>query len=187
MALSTAQLRDKWERITPRERRLVVALGGTFVVVVLFWVGFTISDGLAAIETKNKTTRDALRALQSHRAEAAQGASSDVPTIPKDAIKLQTYLEGIANDVGINIPGYTPRTPVTRGDYTEVSTSIEMRGLSIYELKDFLEAVEKKSDVVAITDLRVKQHFREPEKLDVEMIVTTYMQAAAGGEEGEEG
>jgi general secretion pathway protein M len=185
MALSTAQLRDKWERITPRERRLVVALGSTFVVVILLWVGFTISDGLAAIEAKNKTTREALRSLQVHRAEVAQGASSDVPTIPKEAVRLQTYLEGIAKDVGVNIPGYTPRTPVTRGDYTEVSTSIEMRGLSIYELKDFLEAVEKRSNVVAITDLRVKQHFREPEKLDVEMIITTYKQAAAGGDQEE--
>lgn len=179
MALSTAQLRDKWERITPRERRLVVVLGGTFIVVALLWVGFTIRDGLEAIEAKNEATRDALRTLHAHRLEGAKGTASTMPTIPVEAIKLQTYLQDIAKQVGVTIPGYTPRTPVTRGDYTEVSTSIEMRGLSVYELKDFLEAVEKKSDVVAITDLRVKQHFREPEKLDVEMIVTTYKQAVA--------
>ena len=167
------QLREKWERITPRERMMVSVLGATFVGVVLAWLGFMISDGLDAIEKRNGASRVALKSLD------AAGPTQVFPNQPE---KLETYLDKIAKEVGIELPGTSPRTPVERGEFKESSTRLEINGITIYELKDFLELIESRNRLVVITSLHVKQHFKDKEQLNVDMIVTTYSKAKAGGE-----
>ena len=57
------QLRDKWDGITPRERMLVVLLGVSFVVCLLLYVAFGISDKLDAMESQNARMRKAQAVL----------------------------------------------------------------------------------------------------------------------------
>jgi hypothetical protein len=188
MAGQLDKLRDRWEHMTARERTLVGALGATFVILVLSWVAFTIRDGLTAIDAKNKETRKALAALAEYRVAKARGDDAPEVVIGDEAVRLESYLSSIASGVGINIPGYNPRSPVTRNGYTEISTRIEIRGLTIYELKDFLERIESRSRVVVISQMQVKRHFREKDKVDVDLIVTTWEKAkdesAEGGSQG---
>lgn len=187
MAARMERVRERWERITPRERGLVILLGVTAVGILLSWVGFTISDGLAAIEGKNDRTRSALSALAQFRANEAQASDSGPQVkIGKQPIELEEYLEKISNDVGIKIPGYSSRPDVAKGKYMEKSTQIEVRGLTILELKDLLEKIESQSQSVVITELQIKRHFREHDKLDVELVVATYYQKSEG-EEAPEG
>src|SRR3989304_1714148 len=62
-------LRDRWERTSVRERRLVVLLGLTGVLCAFGYVGFLISDGLSSIAEKNSKVRAALRTLDENRDE----------------------------------------------------------------------------------------------------------------------
>lgn len=174
MAPSLDKLRDRWEGISPRERRLVSALGVTFVAVILAWIGLRINDGLVAIEKRNDEMRRALLALQNHRASAGVQSAAPEVALADQPVKLETYLSSIADEVGIKIPAFTPQPPVTRDDYTESSTRIEVRNVTIYELKDFLEKVESKSNLVVIKSLEIKTSFRDKSKLEVEMLVSTY-------------
>lgn len=189
MASSMDQLRDRWENLSPRERRLVVALGITFVAVILIWIGLRIGDGLQAIEHKNTEIRKALTALQTYRASGARDTSAPEVALPDEPVKLETYLSKIADEVGVKIPAFNPRTPVTRDDYTETSTRIEIRDVSIYELKDFLEKVESRSQLVVIKSLDIRRHFRDKEKLELSMVVATYAkpQAEEGSDDSQEG
>lgn len=168
-------LRERWERITPREQKLVILLGLTAVGIALALVGFAISDGLSAREAKNKRTRHALSLLREVRAAGAD-RSVDTPQvkIPDQPTELESYLEEIGKEVGVPIPGYSPRPKATKGKFTEVSTRIEVRGITILELKDLLEQIETKSKVVVVTNLHVKRHFRDMDKLDVDMVVSTF-------------
>lgn len=177
---SADQLREKWERITPRERMMVILLGATFVGVVLAWLGFMISDGLDEIEARNDNTRVALRSLDT----CDGGDTGPKQVFPDEPEKLETYLDKIAKDVDIEIPGTSPRTPVERGEYKESSTRLQISGITIYELKDFLEKVETRNKLVVITSLHVKKHFKEQDQLNVDMVVTTFSKVKAGGDEG---
>jgi len=186
MASSIDKLRDKWERITPREQLLVGALGVSAVVIALLMVAFSIRDGLAAIEKKNEGTRDALGALDRWRASAAdREPTGPKVAIGKEAVDLTSYLDKIADDVGLTIPGYTRRPPAVKGKYTELSTRISIRGVTVYELKDFLERVEGKNKLVVILSLQVKHNFRSRsgEKLDMDLVVATYKQTTAKPED----
>lgn len=187
MAARMDGVRERWERITPRERGLVILLGVTAVGILLSWVGFTIRDGLAAIDDKNDRTRRALSALAQYRVNEVQAKDIGPRVkIGNEPIELEEYLEKISTDVGIKIPGYSSRPDVLKGRYMEKSTQIEVRGLSILELKDLLEKIESQSQVVVITELQIKRHFRDNDKLDVELVVATYYQKSEG-EEATEG
>jgi len=60
-------LRDKWERLSQRERTMVGAMGVTFVIMVTLIVGFLITDGLSSMEERNSDMRQALRDLDTQR------------------------------------------------------------------------------------------------------------------------
>ncbi|HEV7558761.1 MAG TPA: hypothetical protein VGO00_24990, partial [Kofleriaceae bacterium] len=59
MAISD-RARDFWERISPRERRLVVLLGFAVPVTLAVWLGLAIRDGLSDMENRNDRMRRAL-------------------------------------------------------------------------------------------------------------------------------
>lgn len=180
-------LRDRWERMAPRERMLVAALGVTFVVCIVGWLAFAARDGMAAIETKNTESRKALRALAKHRAGAAeQAASGPKVEIPATAPALDSYLEGIVNEIGLKSPTYPAPKETERGEYVELSFKVEFEGVSVYELADLLERIETKSPVVVVQELTIDRNFRDKEKLDVELVVSTFRTAAPPPEEGEE-
>jgi Tfp pilus assembly protein PilO len=175
---SLDQLRDRWEHLGPRERRMVAILGGTLVVCLLAWTWLTIRGGLADIERANELRREALAALQKHRIAEAERAGEVKVEIPAEAVRLEKYLEDVAKEVGLNIPEFKRRNPLEKGKFTELSTQIEMNGVTIQELKDFLEKVETRSQVVVVSELEIKRSFREQDKLDVDMIVSTYQKAS---------
>lgn len=186
MASFSDNLRERWDRITPRERFMVAALSGTAVFLVFWFVGTTIIDGLDKIEKKNKKSRKALAALHEYRVRKAEGTQSDRPKVPigKEPVELESFLEKIAKEVDLEIPGYSPRPEQQVGEFTEVGTKFDVRGLNILQLKDLLQAIEtQKQGRVVVTDLRVKRQFRNQEKLDIEITVATYYKKDADGDD----
>ncbi|MCG8425463.1 MAG: type II secretion system protein M [Proteobacteria bacterium] len=181
------RLRDWWEGISPREQRLIVALGATAIVVVLILVGLRINDGLRTIEQNNRDIRFALDTLQSYRLSRAEKSDQPQVPIPDQPVKLETYLEGIANEVGISIPSMNPVAPETRGGFVENSTRFDLRRVSIYELKDFLQKVESKKQTVVVKQLNIKPVFRDNQKLNATMIVTTYSKVKSEGDGDDKG
>lgn len=180
MASGIEALREKWEAITPRERGLVVLLGVAFVVVVIGLIGFRIDDGLERISKKNADTRYALQELQSYRANESRveashaGQQVQIGTKP---LKLDDYLFGIADEVGITIPKVDRPNETKKGKFMERSTKISLRGLNIEQVKDLLEKIETKSKSVVVTDLYIRRHFRKNDQLNLQLTVATYYRA----------
>lgn len=192
MAASMERLRDRWEQVSPREQRLILALGITFVVVVLFVLGRGITGGLDALNEKNQKARATLRVLHDYRQNmgSSAGETQEVK-LPDEPVKLQSYLEGIAGEVGITIPGFNPQADATKEGVLTASTRFQIRGISLQQLTDFLEKVESKSPHVVVQSLDIKRDFRDKQKLDVDLHVTTYANAKktedAEGGKGEGG
>jgi hypothetical protein len=191
MATSMERLRDRWEQISPREQRLILALGITFVVVVLFILGRGITGGLDTLDEKNQKARATLRVLHDYRQNMGSGAAETKEVkLPDEPVKLQSYLEGIAGEVGITIPGFNPQADTAKEGVVTSSTRFQIRGLTLQQLTDFLEKVETKSPHVVVQSLDIKRDFRDKEKLDIDVLVTTYANAkksAEGEGEGEGG
>jgi Type II secretion system (T2SS), protein M len=180
MAAAVERAKDWWEGKAPRERRLIAVLGATAIVCVLAWVAMTIRGGLRTIEHKNQDTRSALAAIDRQRVtQASQAAHKPTVTVPNTALALDTYLEPIIKEVGLESPTYPAPKEEQKGAFSQVSIKITLKELTIYQLKDLLEKVETQNPLVAVTELHVKKSFRDPEKLDVDFTAVTYYKKGA--------
>lgn len=176
-------LRDKWDGITPRERMLVIVLGVSFVVTVLFYIAFGIRDRLDAMEASNARMRKALEVLQEYRVHGrATEAPGPAAQIGAEPVKLESYLDRAAEKVGIKVPAYKPRTPATKPNgFVMHTVELNVNALTIEQVKDFLEAIENENKLVFVSSLNLKRSFSDREKLDLKIEVSTYSKPAAGG------
>ena len=177
MAASLDGLRERWERMNPREQRLVVALSVTLVVCLVLAMVAKIKSGMAEIEQKNADSRQALLTLASYRnaKASAAGPGSDIK-IPEKALALDTYLEGIISELELTSPTYPALKEEPVGDFVELSFEVALKGLNITQMTQLLEKVESGSKMVVIKELNVDRHFRDKEKLNIEFTVATYQQ-----------
>lgn len=167
--------RDFWDRISPRERRLVVIAAVAVPLTVALWLGLAIQDGLAAKEKRVERMRKALVVLADLQARGPATPTDDVvATMGVEPISLDTYLTNAATKAGFTLRGTTPRNPVTKNGFVTNSVSCQVSDLSITELKAFLQEIESGSKVVVVTRLDVRRDFKAKDKLDATLEVSTY-------------
>ena len=181
------RLRDRWERLSSRERTMVSALGVTFILMVTLIVGFVITDGLSTFEEHNSDMRQALRDLETHRQGylAAKDKLKQLEArIGHNSIQLAGYLEQAAKDSGVEIPESNDRQPVPAGkQYVERSVDLRLRAVKLEALGKFLKKVETGPNLVVVTALNIKTRDDKHEDLDVEMTVSTFEHAPVKGAE----
>jgi hypothetical protein len=185
------KLRDRWERLSSRERMLVSAMGVTFVVMVTLIVGFFITDGLATFQGRNDDMRQALRDIELHRATyvKAKAKTAQLETrLGKTPIQLGGYLEQAAKESGVEIPESNDRPAVASGKhYTERSVDLRLRQVKLEALAKFLKRIETGPNLVIVTALNIKTRDDKHEDLDVEMTVSTYERAVEKKEKPSKG
>jgi hypothetical protein len=185
----TDKARDFWDRISPRERNLVVLLGVAAPVILALWLGSAIHDGLGAMDHANNRARKALAAVESMRAKGESKPASDdaLAAMTTDSLSLPTYITNAAKQAKFDIKGaITPHGSQTKGDFVTNSASLQVEKLDIEEAKDFLHALETDSKVVAITKLDIDRDFRDKDKLRMDVEVSAYSKVpkASGSDAG---
>jgi type II secretory pathway component PulM len=181
MAASIDGLRERWERMNPREQRLVMALSATLVVCIIAAMVAKIQSGMADIEAKNSESRKALRSLAVYRNAKARaaGTGSEV-TVPDKPVALDSYLEGIISELELTSPTYPALKEDAVGEYVELSFEVALKGLDILQMTELLEKVETGSRLVVIKEINIDTNFRDKEKLDLKVKVATYKKASEG-------
>ena len=186
-------LRDKWERLSQRERTMVGALGVTFVVMVTLIVGFFISDGLATKDQSNRDMRQALHDLDKKRDEylrnKAKAAQLEV-RLGQTPVQLGSYLEAASKEAGFSIPESSDRPPTQVNKFfIEHTFDLTVREITLDQLTRFLKAVETGRNLVVVTKLQVRTRDDHHQKLDVDITVSTYERSAAkpAAKKGEQG
>jgi len=176
--------RDFWDRISPRERRLVIIAAIAAPITIAVWLGLQIKDGLDHIETRNAKMRRALVVLTDLRARGPIQPTDDVvATMGVEPLSLDTYLRNAANKAGFPIKGtITPRNPVTRNGFVTNSVSIALDDLELEKVKAFLQEVETASKVVVVTNLDIKRDFKDKKLVDAKLEVSTYSKEKPAGE-----
>lgn len=175
------KLRDRWERLSSRERTMVAAMGVTFVLMVTLIVGFVITDGLSTFEEHNADMRQALRDLDTHRQSylAAKNKLTQLEArIGHNPIQLGGYLEQAAKESGVEIPESSERPVVAAGkNYVEKAIDVRLRSVKLESLGKFLKKIETGPNLVVVTALNIKTRDDKHQELDVELTVSTYEHA----------
>ena len=181
----TDRARDFWDRISPRERKLVVFLGLGIPMALAIWLGLSIRDGLITMEERNNTTRDALEIIADVRSKGPQQASADMPKIPSEPVALETYVSKAAEKFTLKFKGPIDSRPkVTRNGFVTTTVSCALDDITTDQLKAFLQELEMGNKVVAVTHLDVRRDFRDKKKIDATFEVSTYSTEAKGAGSG---
>jgi type II secretory pathway component PulM len=190
MSAFTERARDFWDRISPRERKLVLLAAVAAPITIIIWLGLAIHDGLDAMEARNNRTRLALKTLADMRARGLDQQPTDdvMSSLVTEPLSLDTYLNNAAKKAQFELKSViTPHTPQTRqvGNERVVtnSSSLTLDKLTIQQLKDFLQQVDS-GKAVAITHLEVRRNFREKDKVDATLEVSTYSKEPPAKAEG---
>ena len=176
MSAVSERARDFWDRISPRERGLVMIAAVVAPLTLVIWLGLAIGDGLAGMQARNDKMRKALTVIADLKARGPSHPVDDVVSgMPVEPLSLETYLSNAATTAGFVLKGTTPRTPVTRNGFVTASVSLNANDLTIEQLKKFLQEIETKSKYVAITRMDIsRKEYKGKDKLDVAMEVSTY-------------
>lgn len=172
------RLSERWERLSPRERTLLTALGATFIVMLTLILGFVVTDRISTVEGENADARQALLDLETQREpylRAKAKASAMEARMGKTPVQLQGFLEQVAKDSGVEIPESNELTPQPAGkQFMERSVTIRLKQVTLDSLAKFLKGVEGGQNLVVVTALDVRTRDDKHENLEVEMTVTTY-------------
>ena len=191
MSTVTDKARDFWDRISPRERRLVVIAAIAAPITLAIWLGLAIHDGLVAMEGRNDKARKALVVVADMRARGQSATEGDdvVKTMPTEPLSLNTYITNAAKKAKIDfkstISPHSAQPP--KNGFVTNSSSVRLDKLTILQLKDFLMEIETGSKIVAITHLDLRRDFRDKDKLTLNLEVSTYSKEPPAKGEGSGG
>ncbi len=176
MSVITERARDFWDRISPRERGMVIIAAIAAPLTIAIWLGMSIGDGLANMEARNAKLRKAITTVEYLKARGPQQPADDLLAgMPVEPLSLETYLSNAASTAGFVLKATTPRTPIARNGFTTASVSFNASDLTVDQLKTFLQEIETKSRYVVVTHLEVSRpSYKAKEKLDAIFEVSTY-------------
>lgn len=181
MSAVSERARDFWDRISPRERGLVMIGAVVAPLTLVIWLGMAIGDGLSNMQARNDKMRKALVVIADLKQRGPRQPVDDlVSGMPVEPLPLETYLSNAATTAGFVLKGTTPRNPVARNGFTTASVSLSVSDLTIEQLKKFLQEVETKSKYVAVTRMEItRRDYKGKDKLDASMEVSTYAREPA--------
>jgi general secretion pathway protein M len=172
----------EWNRMAPRERRLVGILGGALVVALVVAVALITAQSLAELKDNNDASREALAAISKHRNEFLEAKSrmqAQEMRIGNEPPQLAADLESAAREVGIAIPENQPRPAVPAGKrYLEHSVDVTLRQVDLMSLSKFLQKLETGRRVIVVSRMSLKRTFAEGDKLNVSLTATTWERVA---------
>jgi hypothetical protein len=167
----------EWERLAPRQRRLLVVLVATSVALLTVLGTYWVFSGISDLEEENADIREALSAIAKHRDEyldAKSRSAQQEARIGNDPPQLTADIENAAREESVQIAESSerPNSPAGRR-YIEHDVDIKIREVDLQSLTKFLRRLETSPRLVFFTRLAIKKRFSD-DKLDVEATATAF-------------
>lgn len=180
-------LSAEWERMAPRERRMVIGLGVAIVSVATALGVFLFFTTISELEEGNADIREALGAIAKHRdeyLEAKARAQAQEQRLGTEPPQLVADIEAAAREETLQIAESNERPLVTGKRWIEHDVDLKVRSADLQALANFMRRVETGARPIFVTRLSLKRRFSEEGKLDAELTATAFervKEAAPGG------
>ena len=180
------RIRTWWENTSPRERKIVLAAGGTAVALVfvltIFSVSARLSDAEVRIAEKEQKLSEIIRLRNDFRA-AESGLKSMEMRLKTNNVNLFSHIEDLGKRMQVEVADMNERTAALEKDakIQEVSVEVNINKITQDRLLDFLEKLEHGPELIRITKLRFRARSdKDQQKLiDANVTVSTYKAKAS--------
>jgi general secretion pathway protein M len=182
-----ARLRDWFDKLGPRERRLMSALGVAFAGFLLLLVPIALSLTLSSRRETNKALADAISSIRNAREDIQKKQERRDAVVARYANRappLAALLEKAARDNRLEIPESRDLPEVPHGKkYVERGTVVRLRKSGMLQLSKMLEQIEQQRLPVSVSRLNIRRRGGERDSYDVELGVSAYdrNEPVAGG------
>ncbi|AUX27751.1 hypothetical protein SOCEGT47_083490 [Sorangium cellulosum] len=171
-------LRERLDKLEPRERRLLNILVGFLVAAVILLVPIGLASMASSRRAKNQEVRDLLESIYEASGRVSERkAQRDalLARYARPAPPLAGFIEDAAKQQGLTAAESQDRPEVPHGKkYTERITVVKMHRIGMLGLAKMLERIESSGHPVAITKLNLKPRAGEPDSYEVELGVSAY-------------
>jgi len=171
-------LRERFERLEERERKLLGILAVVAVVGGLFVVPLGVAAALHTERSDNQALRDAIQEIEGARptVELVRAQNKAIEErYANPAPPLAAYLSKMAAETEIEIPESQDRQAVPHGKrYEERATKIVLRRVGMLKLARFMEKLAQSGHPLAITGLSIRKRSVEPDSYDADLVVSAF-------------
>lgn len=180
MSNALDSLRSSFERLSGRERRLVLltlVVAATLLVTgIVMWTHTALGDKQARLRNQEQQLGE-IRSYEEAYKQAETEERRAINRLKSNRISLFSRLNEAAKKLGLNLKDLNEReVPVKDADVKEIQVEVNLRNVSIDKLGEFLKEIEGESNagLVKIVKLKVKTRHDNEEMLDVTMTVATW-------------
>jgi general secretion pathway protein M len=171
-------LQERFDKLEPRERRLLTLLGGFVAVVLFLLIPIGIFSLVSGRRSDNDDVRELIQSIQAARGEMSERKARHDALLmryAKPAPQLAGFLEEKAKEVGLPSPESQDRPDVPHGKrYNERITVVKLHKVSMLPVAKMLEKVEQSGHAVSVTRLNIKPRSNEPDSYEIELGVSAY-------------
>lgn len=176
-------LRERFEQLEERERKLLVLFLGVVTAMVLIMMPLFLAMSVGAQEDDNERVREIIQQIQDERATLSR-RQADVQRVERrysrPAPALAGFLAQTADQIGVEIPETQDRSTVPHGKtFKERVTKIRLRSVGMLKLAKFMDRIENSGYAVSISKLNIKKRGTKPDEFDAEMEVSAFDREAA--------
>ena len=171
-------LRERFEKLEPRERRLLTILGGILGVALLLALPIYVVKSVSDKRTENEQLRGLVDAIYEARATIGERKAKHDALLArygKPAPALAGFIEEAsrANSIGAAESQDRPEAPHGKR-YTERMTVVKMHKVGMLALAKMLEKIEQSGYAVVISKLNIKPRGGEADSYEVELGVSAF-------------
>lgn len=171
-------LRERFEKLEPRERRLLTILVSIFGAFLVLAGPIGIYSMVSGKRAQNQDLRDAIDLVYEARASVAERrAKKDalLARYAKTAPQLAGFIEEAAKENHLSAAESQDRPDTPHGKrYTERTTVVKVHKVGMLALAKTLERIEQSGYPVAVTRLNIKPRAGEPDSYEVELGVSAF-------------
>lgn len=171
-------LRERFEKLEPRERRLLTILGGILAVAIFLLGPIGIISRVSSRRAENDEIRGLVDSIYEARASVGERKAKHdalVARYAKPAPPLPGFIEESSKAFQIGAAESQDRPEAPHGKrYSERMTVVKMHKVGMLALAHTLEKIEQSGYPVVISKLNIKPRSGEPDSYEVELGVSAF-------------
>jgi general secretion pathway protein M len=172
------RLREWFDKLEPRERRMMGILGMVLTVFALFLIPLGVSLALGSRREANKSLRDSIHAVKNAREDVQKRQAKRDAIVARYVNKapaLAGVMEKAARDNKLDLLETADRPEVPHGKrYNERATVGRLRKTTMLQLAKMLEQMEQLHMPISVSRLNIRRRGGEHDSYDVEIGVSAF-------------
>ena len=169
-------LRESWEKLSDRERRMLSIMGAVVGVMITFVIVWTTTTSLAEVEQERDDIRSVLADID------RAGAILDKREADRRAIEqrylnrapaLAAYVEGKAKEEGLEVRQVVEDPEKVAGGYRRQAVRVSFSGVSLRPIMHLLASIDDERSPIAVERILI-EHYSPGDSFKVDLSIASY-------------